>query len=224
VLVPVLASEEKTKCWCLRDALWVCGELLELLRALDALRVVIGSEQRRARPGDVGGLLLRSGGLLLRHLLRAMMSVGVGVEAFLLAFCFCRAPRAVGTFCISRPHPPPSLHSSPPHSTYTTHIPDTHTSLPLHLNPKPHSSSSSSAMGKDGHDDDEGTPYDQPLEEVEFLRSACSAAQRGELDKLTKMLAKKPHLVVRGGGGRQLCCIRLTRSLCKAPGLVALNP
>ena len=56
-------------------------------------------------------------------------------------------------------------------------------------------------MGKGGHDDDEGTPYDQPLEEMEFLRSACSAAQRGELDKLTRMLARKPHLVDGDGVG-----------------------
>lgn len=56
-------------------------------------------------------------------------------------------------------------------------------------------------MGKGAHSDDDGTPYDQPLEEMEFLRSACSAAQRGELDKLTRMLQRKPHLVDGDGVG-----------------------
>lgn len=55
-------------------------------------------------------------------------------------------------------------------------------------------------MGRGGHDDDEGTPYDQPLEEVEFMRSACSAAQRGEVEKLARMLERKPHLVDGDGG------------------------
>jgi hypothetical protein len=50
-------------------------------------------------------------------------------------------------------------------------------------------------MGKGGHDDDEGTPYDQTLEEVEFVRSACAAAQQGDLDKLRRMLERKPFLV-----------------------------
>ena len=50
-------------------------------------------------------------------------------------------------------------------------------------------------MGKGGHDDDDGTPYDQTLEEVEFVRSACAAAQQGHLDKLRGMLERKPFLV-----------------------------
>ena len=50
-------------------------------------------------------------------------------------------------------------------------------------------------MGRGGHSDDEGTPYDQRLEEVEFMRSACAAAQRGDIDKLRDMLDRRPDIV-----------------------------
>jgi hypothetical protein len=50
-------------------------------------------------------------------------------------------------------------------------------------------------MGRGGHSDDEGTPYDQCLEEVEFMRSACAAAQRGDIDKLRDMLDRRPDIV-----------------------------
>lgn len=48
-----------------------------------------------------------------------------------------------------------------------------------------------------GHDDDvdPSTPYDQRLEELEFLRSACAVAQRGQTDKLAGMLARRPDSV-----------------------------
>jgi ankyrin repeat protein len=48
-----------------------------------------------------------------------------------------------------------------------------------------------------GHDDDvdPGTPYDQSLEELDFLRSACAAAQRGQLSKLEGLLSRKPDCV-----------------------------
>jgi ankyrin repeat protein len=48
-----------------------------------------------------------------------------------------------------------------------------------------------------GHDDDvdPSTPYDQRLEELEFLRSACAVAQRGQADKLAAMLARRPDSI-----------------------------
>ena len=54
-------------------------------------------------------------------------------------------------------------------------------------------------MGRGGHSDDEGTPYDQRLEEVEFMRSACVAAQRGDVDKLRAMLHRRPDIVTNDG-------------------------
>lgn len=64
----------------------------------------------------------------------------------------------------------------------------------------PHASCNTAEMGRGGHghghsDDDDvgGTPYDQSLEELEFMRSACSAAQRGQTEKLRGMLDKKPE-------------------------------
>ena len=56
-------------------------------------------------------------------------------------------------------------------------------------------------MGRGGHSDDEGTPYDQRLEEVEFMRSACVAAQRGDVDKLRAMLHRRPDIVTNDGVG-----------------------
>lgn len=50
-------------------------------------------------------------------------------------------------------------------------------------------------MGRGGHSDDEGSPYDQSLEEVEFMRSACAAAQRGKTAELERMLLRRPFLV-----------------------------
>ena len=57
------------------------------------------------------------------------------------------------------------------------------------------------AMGRGGHSDDEGTPYDQRLEEVEFMRSACVAAQRGDVDKLRAMLHRRPDVCTNDGVG-----------------------
>ena len=56
-------------------------------------------------------------------------------------------------------------------------------------------------MGGGGHSDDEGTPYDQRLEEVEFMRSACAAAQRGDLDKLRATLLRRPGAALEDGAG-----------------------
>ena len=56
-------------------------------------------------------------------------------------------------------------------------------------------------MGRGGHSDDEGTPYDQRLEEVEFMRSACVAAQRGDVDKLRAMLHRRPDVCTNDGVG-----------------------
>ena len=50
-------------------------------------------------------------------------------------------------------------------------------------------------MGKGGHSDDEGTPYDQSIEEMDWLRSACAAAQRGQTEKLARMLEKRPQAI-----------------------------
>ena len=55
-------------------------------------------------------------------------------------------------------------------------------------------------MGRGGHGDDEGTPYDQTLDELDFLRSACAAAQRGQLDKLAALLARRGAAAALGGG------------------------
>ena len=69
-------------------------------------------------------------------------------------------------------------------------------------------------MGKGGHghghssDDDDhadpGTPFDQRLEEVSFLRSACAAAQKGDAARLERLLDRCPsqlHDDGAGGGG-----------------------
>lgn len=56
-------------------------------------------------------------------------------------------------------------------------------------------------MGRGGHSDDEGTPYDQSLEEVEFMRGACAAAQRGDLESLRRTLESRPRLVQDDGVG-----------------------
>lgn len=63
-----------------------------------------------------------------------------------------------------------------------------------------HSRHITSKMGRGchghGHSDDDdagGTPYDQSVEEMDFLRSACAAAQRGQTDKLRAMLDRKPE-------------------------------
>ena len=55
-------------------------------------------------------------------------------------------------------------------------------------------------MGRGGHGDDEGTPYDQTLDELDFLRSACAAAQRGQLDKLQALLSRRGAAAALGGG------------------------
>ena len=49
--------------------------------------------------------------------------------------------------------------------------------------------------------DDEGTPYDQRLEEMEFMRGACAAAQRGDLEKLRALLSRRPELAHADGAG-----------------------
>ena len=57
------------------------------------------------------------------------------------------------------------------------------------------------AMGRGGHSDDEATPYDQSLEELEFMRGACAAAQRGDLRTLRDAVARRPHLLADDGVG-----------------------
>ena len=56
-------------------------------------------------------------------------------------------------------------------------------------------------MGGGGHSDDEGTPYDQRLEEMEFMRGACAAAQRGDVEKLRALLSRRPELAHADGAG-----------------------
>jgi hypothetical protein len=56
-------------------------------------------------------------------------------------------------------------------------------------------------MGRGGHSDDEGTPYDQSLEEVEFMRGACAAAQRGDLSALKRSVERRPNLLADDGVG-----------------------
>ena len=56
-------------------------------------------------------------------------------------------------------------------------------------------------MGRGGHSDDEATPYDQSLEELEFMRGACAAAQRGDLRTLRDAVARRPHLLADDGVG-----------------------
>ena len=51
------------------------------------------------------------------------------------------------------------------------------------------------------HDDGDGTPYDQTLEELDFMRSACAAAQQGNARKLEGLLARRPALVHEDGTG-----------------------
>ncbi len=54
------------------------------------------------------------------------------------------------------------------------------------------------AHGGHAHDSDEvdaGTPYDQSLEELDFLRSACAAAQRGQAEKLEALLSRRPQSI-----------------------------
>ena len=55
-------------------------------------------------------------------------------------------------------------------------------------------------MGRGGHGDDEGTPYDQTLDELDFLRSACAAAQRGQAEQLRALLTRRGASVALGGG------------------------
>mmetsp|Transcript_33904 Transcript_33904/g.64797 ORF Transcript_33904/g.64797 Transcript_33904/m.64797 type:complete len:179 (-) Transcript_33904:459-995(-) len=54
-------------------------------------------------------------------------------------------------------------------------------------------------MGRGGHSDDEGTPYDQSLEELDFLRSACAHAQRGRVAQLSALLSRRPELIYADG-------------------------
>ena len=55
-------------------------------------------------------------------------------------------------------------------------------------------------MGRGGHGDDEGTPYDQRLEELDFLRSACAAAQRGQAAALAALLARRGEKALHDDG------------------------
>ena len=57
------------------------------------------------------------------------------------------------------------------------------------------------AMGRGGHSDDEATPYDQRIEEVEFMRGACAAAQRGDLGCLKGIIDRRPKLLADDGVG-----------------------
>jgi ankyrin repeat protein len=56
-------------------------------------------------------------------------------------------------------------------------------------------------MGGGGHDDDEGTPFDQSVEEMDFLRSACAMAQTGDATRLRSMLTRRPSVANEGLGG-----------------------
>jgi len=60
------------------------------------------------------------------------------------------------------------------------------------------------AMGSDHeheHDhDDTPSGLEQSIEELDFLRSACSAAQNGETDKLRRMLKRNSHHLHTDGG------------------------
>lgn len=74
---------------------------------------------------------------------------------------------------------------------------------------------------------DRGTPFDQSLGELDFLRSACALAQRGQVEKLRSLLCRRPECLNDDGeGGRtgltplhyasragQLECVRLLLSL-----------
>ena len=44
-------------------------------------------------------------------------------------------------------------------------------------------------------------PASQSLEEVDFLKSACSAAQKGDTARLKHLVAKRPSLVDEDGAG-----------------------
>ena len=102
--------------------------------------------------------------------------------------------------------------------------------------------SRAAAMHGHGHDDDvdPSTPYDQRLEELEFLRSACAVAQRGQTDKLAAMLARRPDSVhwdgVEGKSGYtplhyaaregHVSCVRLLldKGGCALRALLLLSP
>ena len=69
------------------------------------------------------------------------------------------------------------------------------------------------AMGRGGRSDDEATPYDQSLEELEFMRGACAAAQRGDLRTLRDAVARRPHLLADDGvGGQRVRAAALRRA------------
>jgi hypothetical protein len=69
-----------------------------------------------------------------------------------------------------------------------------------------------------GHDSTEecrcfatAAPLSQSLDELEFVRSACHAAQIGNIEKLERILASKPEAVSWDGGTG---VYRLPRRLC----------
>jgi hypothetical protein len=68
-------------------------------------------------------------------------------------------------------------------------------------------------------------PAAQSLDELEFVRSACHAAQLGALDKLQRILASKPEAVSwdggtgAGGGGRGE-----EGGACTSPACLAVPP
>ena len=49
-------------------------------------------------------------------------------------------------------------------------------------------------------------PASQSLEELDFLKSACSAAQKGDTARLKHLLAKHPMLINEDGAGGEHCC------------------
>jgi hypothetical protein len=53
----------------------------------------------------------------------------------------------------------------------------------------------------DGCGCDEGTSFDQSLEEVEWMRSACAYAQRGLAAPLQRLLERRPGCVRTDGTG-----------------------
>jgi len=48
-------------------------------------------------------------------------------------------------------------------------------------------------------------PAEESLEELDFQRSACAAAQRGDVVKLERLLARNPDAVHADGAGGEWC-------------------
>lgn len=54
-----------------------------------------------------------------------------------------------------------------------------------------------------------GQRYNQSLDELEFARSACAAAQSGDVQKLARIISRNPEAVhTDGSKGRVAACIK----------------